>query len=658
MLRQGFFGKARRGRLVASAAAALIALGATASIAQANPSASTITSPASGSYFYWDANAPSSTIFTVSGTTSGGSGNVDIDCYDGHANRYVLASNVTVSGGAFTAPISTSTLSGVNLYHDSCVLRAVPTGDSIDLAPGSVSGFSGPAIAITQKDADAVAGVVHDYDYYLNDYAGSMDFESAGDCGLNVAYLYAPGTLTQSSGAFNCAGALFDPGYEKDGSTWGGEIKVDGVEALDSDAAVSTRAGYEGIALTDSFSAGALTIHDDEPILDCVPSYASCTSYKSSGVELDRTWQSADDGLVAIQTDVFRSVDGAAHSVVAIEDDDIHTVNGPGAALMFPGSSTFQDYAENATVALPGGPGTILFKTDSATPAAGDATNPQGAITYDSAPNGGPLDFSYSDESASGNSPEFVLPYDLSVPAGGSSALRFSYVQDYALANVESLAQSTFTTVAITSPTSGATVADSPVGVSGTASDPTGIQSVTLNGQAATLGANGTWSAEVTLAPGANTLTAIATDAYGISAQQQETVLLPAATKIAGEHTTSKGIQVTVGCTGTAGQTCSGGVTLESIETKRGAKVIAVASRARRHKRTHKTVTVGSASYTVAAGQTQILSVKLNTKGLALLHHFHKLPVNATVTQTGQTSVVSSVAITVHPAKPKHHHKH
>jgi hypothetical protein len=522
------FGIPRR-RLTLSAALAICALATMAGSAHAaGITASTITSPAGNSYFFYDAGGASTTLFTATGTTTG-TGDFDLNCYDGGGEVASLATDVTPDNGTFSVPISTSTLLA-ELGSDTCVLRAVPTGSTTDILPGVSTTFTGPTIAVSEKtESTTSSDALYNFGYSLSDFDGYMNFESPGQCGLDYGLLYASGTLAPSAQSFSCLGGLYDPDGEEDGNNFGGGITVDGVEALDSYAAWNlnknhgTYPGYEGITLSETFNAGALTINDDEPILDCVPSYSNCTSFTPSGVQLDRTWQTADDGRVALQTDVFQSVDGAQHSIAVLEDDTVANVTPPGAAFDFPGSSGFQDYAENATVTLPSGPGTIYFKTDSSTPDAGDGTNPQGSITYTSAPNNGPVDFSYSDETSA--YAEFVMPYARTIPAGGSVALRFGYSQDYALADVQTLAQTVLASftpaVSIISPATGTTLTSSPVTVSGTASDAAGITSVDVNGQAATLGAGGTFSAPVALTPGASTITAVAADGDGITAQAQ-----------------------------------------------------------------------------------------------------------------------------------------
>jgi len=80
--------------------------------------------------------------------------------------------------------------------------------------------------------------------------------------------------------------------------------------------------------------------------------------------------------------------------------------------------------------------------------------------------------------------------------------------------------------IAITSPANGEVVTSLQIVVAGTVSDPN-LAEVTVNGVTATLDAGaGTFSAVVALADGANTLTAVATDLGGHTAQATVTVLL------------------------------------------------------------------------------------------------------------------------------------
>ena len=82
------------------------------------------------------------------------------------------------------------------------------------------------------------------------------------------------------------------------------------------------------------------------------------------------------------------------------------------------------------------------------------------------------------------------------------------------------------TELKIISPANGTTVTTPSITVTGTASDPSGIESVTVNGALATNETPdwSTWSAEVTLAEGENTITVIATDGEGLNTTAAVTV--------------------------------------------------------------------------------------------------------------------------------------
>ena len=77
--------------------------------------------------------------------------------------------------------------------------------------------------------------------------------------------------------------------------------------------------------------------------------------------------------------------------------------------------------------------------------------------------------------------------------------------------------------VGISSPANGAVVGPTPITVTGTARDLSGVSSVTVNGVAATLSGSN-WTASVPLTPGQNTITATATSNDGSTAQASESV--------------------------------------------------------------------------------------------------------------------------------------
>ncbi len=116
------------------------------------------------------------------------------------------------------------------------------------------------------------------------------------------------------------------------------------------------------------------------------------------------------------------------------------------------------------------------------------------------------------------------------MPAGGSTSLSYVYSVGYSLADVTSsgfTAQDSLQApaVTITSPPSGTTVSTPTVMLAGTATAGSGVRSLVVGGQTVPVGPGGAWSASVALNPGANTITAIATDGAGASTEAEVTVV-------------------------------------------------------------------------------------------------------------------------------------
>ncbi len=99
--------------------------------------------------------------------------------------------------------------------------------------------------------------------------------------------------------------------------------------------------------------------------------------------------------------------------------------------------------------------------------------------------------------------------------------------------------------------------------------------------------------------------------------------------------------------------TCSGVATLGTVERVKNGRVVSLlAAKVRKRK-----VTVGSRSFSIAAGQTITVTVPLDRTGKLLLKRFGRLPVRLTVdlNEAGGKKVVVKSAKSV--IKPKRHHK-
>ncbi len=500
----------------------LAALLLPAAAAQATVTTSNITTPTSGYYQY---NDNTHTMVTVAGTSNGTTGDhVDIDCWYDNGSENQLATSVNVGAdGTFAtpSPVPLSPVEGT-----ACRLRAEPAGDSNEDVH-----FSGPRIATGEFDSTAdntISGGPNNgalYDYYANGttFGSWISWSSAGDCGVNAetndaSYAYA-------DEAIDCDGAL----YGNDGISRS-EIQIDGSNAYAPYIAqqmFSNNTGFQPLSVTQSWNPanGFESTTETDPLVECPspdpyqPTSAQCPSYSSAPITLTRQIAMISTNQIKM-TDTWTSTDGHAHTIDAEYDDQSSNSDGNGPTFQFPGDTGLVRHGTGDLVGGPAAaPGTILVHSDSLDPD-GDPFENYGAITFSSAP----AEFEFT------SATEFFEHQTLSVPAGGSASLTYIYSFGPSLEQVQALAlaaqdQLHSPAVSITAPPNGSKRHARTVTVSGTASAGSGIKSVTVNGVNATLGAGGSWSAQLTLSRGTQTLTATATSNAGLTASASITVI-------------------------------------------------------------------------------------------------------------------------------------
>lgn len=688
----------RRAAMLIGALPLLAAAGPVASADAIEPATSQITSPAGPTYALNNESEspPPAEVIKIEGTTNIG-GTVAIRCYFGATAKdsLLLGDAVPNGSGAFSLNVEAK-----SLHIGPCVLRAVPAADNEAHPPGDASEeaadpFHGPRIVGSVFRVFAESKSPYDYEVESDTLSGYYDFESVGDCGLDYSQLFAPNSLTPSDYLFDCNAALYQRDDPPSGSSTRSELQIDGANAYGPATAdyvnekiqeelktdkepLRPVPGAPQVAVTTTLehSTGLVTIHEVDPIVKCSPSTAfpptaaSCASFVSAGVQLERTWQTSDANQVAWMTDTWRSTDGAPHSLNALYDQELVNADETGGAYEFPGNSTFSPAAKGQMVTLPSGSGAIYYKEDAATPGGGDGIHPQGAIVYDTRPTEQLSVYQSTEAKEVFNG--FEMPYQHTIPAGGTYTLRMAFVQAYTLSEVETLANEALAsyhpTLTIGKPANGETVSTSSVTVSGTTSDSEGTPTLTVDGKAVSVGAGGAWSIGLTLNKGANTITAVATNQIGLTAEKSVSVtytLPPPPVAHASQVGTSKGkngeVTFTLACKGTAGTTCEVESTLTTIEKLRHGKPVAVS--ARRHPRTRtEEVTVGSSKLAIPAGQKVTISIQLDSTGKSLLSKFGALPVHLSVTQLSaghrSTVIAQNLTVTPHRKPGKHHHHH
>ena len=514
------------GLAVATVVAALFAAG----VAQAAVTQSSITSP-SDPYFGLDQGQTQSV--TISGTSNGTTGDqVDIKCYhdDGSAGAFVgtVTTGVAVqAGGGFSTSVP---IGALRVGDGLCRLRAVPSGSP---PVTGLSAFLGPRTSIGWLRVFYNGAVPFGFFVREMQLAAGNEYDDFGGCGLVTTYLLDPTVFGQVDGnAFACNDWPDNPAIS-DPSRSG--VLVDNHNAYVAGEAAGINRNATGFpsvtvdSIVQNPSNGDITVHETDQIVRChgdpfPANNSNCTAFDSSGVVLHRTITQTNSGQTIAIDDQYASTDGSSHAVNLLleQDQGFNSANTTGTDLLyqFPGQSSFVGHSSGDSVQVPtSSPATIYIKNGSYPD--GSTSGAVGAITYDQPPSG-PFVFGAS------GALNFDAPHVLTVPAGGSASVGYTYSYGFTLAAVQHdalLAEDRASPVAvsISAPGNGATLSATPVTVTGSASAGSGLRSVTINGVAATV-SGGSYSATVPLTQGANTLTAVAASNAGATASATEAV--------------------------------------------------------------------------------------------------------------------------------------
>jgi hypothetical protein len=510
--------------------------------ASATVTATTITTPASGSWLLDDQITPNEAI-TVAGTTVGGTSAdaVDINCYSGASSIVRLATGVPLAqDGSFMVTLAQGLR---QLAKETCVLRAVPAGDMAPYPPGSGSPYSGPTLSIDQLlDTTGGSAQLEYYYLYASQLTGAFDFRSLGNCPVNNSYVYDPVTfvrvpLDACNGGFSSVNSNTAPTRS--------ELVVDGADAYLAGNAFDI-AGFHGAgnpgypALTYSYSIdpanGDLVLDEIDQVVKCSPggSYpppgASCSRFLPTGVAVRLHITQAQGGRMANVVQYFSSTDGRAHALDLLEGNQFRAPAHDG-ELDLPWTGTgLQMYAQRGqVVAGPRtiGPGSFFVKGSASVPD-GSESSAQGSVSFSNPPSSVTVV-----EPTTNGASWLELGYARTVPASGSVALGFTYSDAFYASEAfvyAVAAEAAFRPlVAITSPVGRIETSRPRVTVSGRATDHSGLSIVTVDGRLVAVKPDGTWTATVSLRPGQNTITAAASNVFGNVTQTRTSVIYDAA---------------------------------------------------------------------------------------------------------------------------------
>ena len=541
-------------RLVVALVALALALVLAGPASAANFTSSQITAPANESLQIYNVNVTNT--LHVTGTTTGGDSNADLVCFYGAAQKRLVASNVTVTAGAFSVDVPDSGFATLTQTNPKpyCVLRAVPTGDTTAYPPNGPNTFDGPRIltgriqTFTVDDGGPNTDVVNDYYAGVGQRQGYMDLFSFGGCGVDWSFLFDPITLEPSSALFYCNGWT----WAKNGCDTAtatctvatqSEIRVDGNNAyappgaervyeIDATHASSLLPGFPALTFNRTIDPLNGNVHVDEtsPLVQCSPNGAAfhpttndpawntdCTSFTGAGISVNRTVDVDQDGRRTRFVDIWSNTDSVSHDVEALYDEefsgDAGTNPSPSFAYSWIDNNAFAAPDLDQTIQGPGDSSPATVFVDGNAGSADAFAFPQGAVTVSPAPT------SVRWYTKAGSRYYGLFRFAQTIPPGGTAKVQRTYIQSDNKGDVAAQAASErdrFGTpaVAITSPANGSTTDNPAVTVTGTASDPgAGAPALKVNGEDVTVAGDGTWSKAMTLAQGENTITAVATDA-------------------------------------------------------------------------------------------------------------------------------------------------
>lgn len=111
-------------------------------------------------------------------------------------------------------------------------------------------------------------------------------------------------------------------------------------------------------------------------------------------------------------------------------------------------------------------------------------------------------------------------------------------------------------------------------------------------------------------------------------------------------------LTIDLSCAGSPSQSCTGTLALSTLEHLRSGKLTALSASHKPKKQT-RTVVLASATYIIAGGTNQTLTIAANATGRQLLARYHGLAAELTLTPPGAKSPVARRTVTIAPSKAR-----
>jgi hypothetical protein len=552
--------------------------------------ATAITSP-EGSYFsYYDVSANDENAaddnengiedvneVTISGTANG---NDDLGLYCVYGNwggggrewigiASISSADLTPAESGYTWSIAVDKEQLLN--HDvtqTCRLQAIPASKSVgssDLSPfrGIVTGM-GIVVASEQlfERATATRGKsMATSDFYASfpQTRGFFAYTSVGADGLDTAAAFSPSTFALADYSTWNRGA----NQRLRGAASRNDLRIDGRDAYNASSA-PTEAEDPDCESGDYYSSddcmvsidgqpnvefsiesfdertGDVTFLETEDLVRCVTpadesgeparrrpqlNLSDCPALEPTGVRFERRVVQGRDGRVSSFTDRYVAIEDSSgeiteHAIDVQYQSESGSEEDPTWRL--PGETEYAQFDEDDELDLPQSPIGTFIQRDAENNDEPEDTAGPGSLTYTSRP----------DRAFFDNEARIVLTYRRQIPADGALELTHIFGLGQDKGGIEALAASiedglTAPLVAITAPVNGSSTSSQRITATGTASADARL--VRVNGRSVPVLSDGTWSADIDLQPGANTVTAQAVDGEGLTAQDARTVTYAAA---------------------------------------------------------------------------------------------------------------------------------